>query len=411
MRNTNKKGFTIVELVIVVAVIAILAAVMIPTFSGIIAKAQLSADQKAERDMNTALAIESNPKDIDAAIDALIANGFNGKNLVPVSKDYSYVWSNTDYKIYLVKTNEITADQFNLANGVKYIDVVAKDAADVVAAINNGSEYIKLENDVTIKTGITLPANSNITIDLNGKSINASAVQGRPFELTSNSTLTINAKDSVVDCGLYGLVNILAGAENANVIINGGTFTSDTDNGAIIKIRGNAVANVTLNNVKMIDTYTKYTTKDNYLIHNQGGTLTLTVNGGEFTGNVGFVGVNNATIKNAKFTTDGYAIYAINGAITDCTFNIGNYTTRDGQGVDASAVATSSNGKVIVSNSKIDTESVAFDVLTSGGTIEVSNCTVDGVACRERAASTLNKGCTSTIEIDGQVAYTATSTK
>lgn len=39
----NKKGFTIVELVIVIAVIAILAAVMIPTFSGIIAKAQESA--------------------------------------------------------------------------------------------------------------------------------------------------------------------------------------------------------------------------------------------------------------------------------------------------------------------------------------------------------------------------------
>ena len=42
MRNTNKKGFTIVELVIVVAVIAILAAVLIPTFSGVIRKANES---------------------------------------------------------------------------------------------------------------------------------------------------------------------------------------------------------------------------------------------------------------------------------------------------------------------------------------------------------------------------------
>ena len=41
MRNTNKKGFTIVELVIVVAVIAILAAVLIPTFSSIIDRADL----------------------------------------------------------------------------------------------------------------------------------------------------------------------------------------------------------------------------------------------------------------------------------------------------------------------------------------------------------------------------------
>ena len=47
MRN-NKKGFTIVELVIVIAVIAILAAVLIPTFAGVITKAQESAaHQKA----------------------------------------------------------------------------------------------------------------------------------------------------------------------------------------------------------------------------------------------------------------------------------------------------------------------------------------------------------------------------
>ena len=40
MKKMNRKGFTIVELVIVIAVIAILAGVMIPTFSGIVGKAQ-----------------------------------------------------------------------------------------------------------------------------------------------------------------------------------------------------------------------------------------------------------------------------------------------------------------------------------------------------------------------------------
>lgn len=42
-KKMNKKGFTIVELVIVIAVIAILAAVLIPTFSGVIKKANQSA--------------------------------------------------------------------------------------------------------------------------------------------------------------------------------------------------------------------------------------------------------------------------------------------------------------------------------------------------------------------------------
>ena len=42
MRKNNKKGFTIVELVIVIAVIAILAGVLIPTFASIIEKANES---------------------------------------------------------------------------------------------------------------------------------------------------------------------------------------------------------------------------------------------------------------------------------------------------------------------------------------------------------------------------------
>ena len=46
MRKNNKKGFTIVELVIVIAVIAILAAVLIPTFSGIIKKAEKSSNEQ-----------------------------------------------------------------------------------------------------------------------------------------------------------------------------------------------------------------------------------------------------------------------------------------------------------------------------------------------------------------------------
>ena len=57
MKKTNKKGFTIVELVIVIAVIAILAAVLIPTFSNVIEKANKSAAlQVAENGLKAAYA-------------------------------------------------------------------------------------------------------------------------------------------------------------------------------------------------------------------------------------------------------------------------------------------------------------------------------------------------------------------
>ena len=56
----NRKGFTIVELVIVIAVIAILAAVLIPTFSGVIQRANESASlQTATSAMKTVLAQSS----------------------------------------------------------------------------------------------------------------------------------------------------------------------------------------------------------------------------------------------------------------------------------------------------------------------------------------------------------------
>lgn len=60
MKKLNKKGFTIVELVIVIAVIAILAAVLIPTFSGVVGRAQQSAAlQTAKSTLSNALVMSS----------------------------------------------------------------------------------------------------------------------------------------------------------------------------------------------------------------------------------------------------------------------------------------------------------------------------------------------------------------
>ncbi len=69
MKKMNKKGFTIVELVIVIAVIAILAAVMIPTFSGIVDKAQMSATLQKARNYYT-----------EIYADDLVDGELNGKN-------------------------------------------------------------------------------------------------------------------------------------------------------------------------------------------------------------------------------------------------------------------------------------------------------------------------------------------
>lgn len=103
----NKKGFTIVELVIVIAVVAILSAILIPTFSSLIVKANLSADQVAVKNMNTALEIyeieSGKPKDLADVRQALDESGFNSqKNMIPVSKGYSFLWNAEDNAIMLI---------------------------------------------------------------------------------------------------------------------------------------------------------------------------------------------------------------------------------------------------------------------------------------------------------------------
>ena len=58
MKNTKKRGFTIVELVIVIAVIAILASVLIPTFSNVVTKAKESKALQEARNAWTAYLVD-----------------------------------------------------------------------------------------------------------------------------------------------------------------------------------------------------------------------------------------------------------------------------------------------------------------------------------------------------------------
>ena len=72
MKRNNKKGFTIVELVIVIAVIAILAAVMIPTFSGLVNKAK--ENQALQEVKNAWTATLADDVDDDATDDINVAD-------------------------------------------------------------------------------------------------------------------------------------------------------------------------------------------------------------------------------------------------------------------------------------------------------------------------------------------------
>lgn len=94
MKRNNKKGFTIVELVIVIAVIGILAAVLIPTFSKVIDNANESADLQEARNSYTKY-ISAHPEaDIDYVKNAE-GKIYNIKNDYKIVKEEEVVENST----------------------------------------------------------------------------------------------------------------------------------------------------------------------------------------------------------------------------------------------------------------------------------------------------------------------------
>lgn len=116
MKKLNKKGFTIVELVIVIAVIAILAGVLIPTFASVVTKAnQSKAMQEAKNEYEAYL--------------AEYASTLTGKeSYVIVAGDYAF---------------EVTDGQFN-STAKKASEYVVSKKGDLTKQYK---EITKAEND------------------------------------------------------------------------------------------------------------------------------------------------------------------------------------------------------------------------------------------------------------------------
>ncbi len=152
MKRSTKKGFTIVELVIVIAIIAILAAVLIPTFASLIQKANTSADIQACREMNTFLAVNevTGNKDITDVYAALKAGGMTAKDYRPLVSDRYFFWdSKLNRVLYTDKDNKVLYPD-------EYKDVTSK-SDDTT----NGNQWFSLSGKIdTSKAKFQTPANA-----------------------------------------------------------------------------------------------------------------------------------------------------------------------------------------------------------------------------------------------------------
>lgn len=149
----SKRGFTIVELVIVIAVIAVLAAVLIPTFSSLIKKANLSADMQAVRQMNLALKAEESkmgakPADVETVHQILANAGYNTENWQALTKGYQVYWYALDNVMILYSSTEHKVVYPETVDPNLFLDTAK-------------NKYLKLYNDNKLKA-IELDTSLNI---------------------------------------------------------------------------------------------------------------------------------------------------------------------------------------------------------------------------------------------------------
>lgn len=119
MINTNcqKKGFTLIELIVVIAIISVLAAILIPAITSYIENAKVSVDFANVKTLNNITALyridttSSDPfmdetKDSEYLIQELVSSGYLKSVLQPQKEDAEFVWQISD-QLWVYQNNTI----------------------------------------------------------------------------------------------------------------------------------------------------------------------------------------------------------------------------------------------------------------------------------------------------------------
>ena len=244
MKRSTKKGFTIVELVIVIAIIAILAAVLIPTFASLIQKANTSADIQACRQMNTYLAVNevTADKTIVEVYEALKTGGMDAEDYKPLSSNTYYFWD--------AKLNRVlyTNDSYEVIYPEEYKNVKSTDADhqwySLTTEIKGDSNYSKTESEgittITVESGDQLyQAVKDLEKSKTAIKLAKKGEDGKPieafFENSINQNTVINITDDIDMMGASLSIGVVMSDVTLTINGNGHTIkgVSNLDSGVV----------------------------------------------------------------------------------------------------------------------------------------------------------------------------------
>lgn len=237
MARKLKRAFTVVELVIVIAVVAILAAVLIPTFANLIDKAKESSDMQTVKNLNTLLITEETgsgekPDSMAEVLAIAEAGGYKVENLTPTSDGNYIVWEKGSNRFALIdgEGNAIFADQatkvftgntvYKFSNDLNdltaesdYALCFTEDTAISSADITDltvSADFSILGNKIS---SVTIPETFDGTIDLTLNNPAAAVCVAGGADRTSYPTIN-----------LYGTAGSVSGPLGSNGIPYAGNF-------------------------------------------------------------------------------------------------------------------------------------------------------------------------------------------
>lgn len=127
-RIDHTKGFTLIEMIIVMAIIAVLATMLVPMVTGYIDKANLATDIANLRSLNSVsqlYRLESNPIQEDlfsglttdsARMNDLITHSYLAEAVVPKQDDVYFTW-NTDVQQWLMVDDKVPTELSGVVMG------------------------------------------------------------------------------------------------------------------------------------------------------------------------------------------------------------------------------------------------------------------------------------------------------